>query len=123
MSQSPKREPLPAADPVAKKAKQSSDRDLALIQSTRLLRVYLAQTLQQGVRPPQLSEKIDDHIVKFFPHIIAHVSRLSYEDVRREVRKVSGGIRARLDAVDALLAQMDQMDSDDEDPNEIDLDE
>jgi len=89
----------------------------------RLLRTYLAQTLQQGVHPPQLSEKIDDYIVIFFPHIVAHVAGLSYEDVRREVRKVSGDIRARLDAVDALLAQMDQLDPDESDEDEIDLDE
>jgi hypothetical protein len=119
---SPKREPLPAADPAAKKVKKSSDRDIALTHKPmRLLRTYLAQTLQQGILPPQLSEKFDDHIVKFFPHIIAHISRLSYEDVRREVRKVAGATRARLDAVDALLAQMDQLDESDED--EIDLDE
>jgi hypothetical protein len=121
---SPKREPLPATDPAAKKAKKPSDRDLALIhEPMRLLRVYLAQTLQQGVRPPQLSEKIDDHIVNFFPHIIAHVSGLSYEEVRREVRKVSGDIRARLDTVDALLMHMDQVDQGELDLDEIDLDE
>jgi hypothetical protein len=74
--------------------------------------VYLAQTLQQGIHPPRLSAEVDDHIVRFFPHITDHVDALSEADVRREVRKVSGDIRARLDAVDALLAQMDQVDLD-----------